>query len=111
MTFGAALTATALPGMPERTEVSAGGRRVAVLTRGARTVVRARGRGLLGDAGGGGLVALTTENVSRHASLRVTVRVSRFQVDAASWAAPPSATHDEWVRLLPRRTTVTGRRN
>lgn len=48
VTFGAAL-----PGMPERTEVSAGGRRVAVLTRGARTVVRARGRGLLGDAGGG----------------------------------------------------------
>ncbi|WP_416970515.1 NlpC/P60 family protein [Streptomyces sp. 4F14] len=284
VTFGAALTATVLPGAPERTEVSAGGRRVAVLTRGARTVVlkgprrtfledkrpfvddfqrtlpdlslpegsrsywgTSPGGGSWSTIGpvdadfsvtpGGGLVALTTENVSRHASLRdgeiadvdvrstvrldkvptgqacsyalsfgyqdthnhyrarlsflttgvvqlrvekevadavtslapaldlatgvpantdwtirvrresdrirvkawrtasaepsgwavdvtdatftkgrvglralastgctnlpVTARVSRFQVDAANWATPPSVTHDEWVRLLP----------
>ncbi|MEX3100565.1 MULTISPECIES: NlpC/P60 family protein [unclassified Streptomyces] len=117
VTFGAALTATALPGTPERTEVSAGGRRVAVLTRGARTVVLKGpprtflenkrpfvddfqrtlpdlslpegSRSYWGTSPGGGswsttgpvdadfsvtpgtgLVALTTENVSRHASLR-----------------------------------------
>ncbi|QNP71220.1 C40 family peptidase [Streptomyces roseirectus] len=284
VTFGAALTATELPGTPERTEVSAGGRRVAVLTRGARTVVLKgprrtflenkrpfadvfqrtlpdltlpeASRSYWGTSPGGGswsttgpvdadfsvtpglgLVALTTDYASRHATLRdgevadvdvratarfdkvptgqacsyalsfgyqdthnhyrarlsflttgavqlrvekevadtvtalapamdlatgvpartdwtirvrresdrirvkawrtaspepsawavdvtdsaftkgrvglralanegcanlpVTLQVSRFQVDAASWAAPPSVTHDDWVRLLP----------
>ncbi|MFD0430887.1 hypothetical protein ACFQ60_37100 [Streptomyces zhihengii] len=38
-TLGAALTATVLPGTPARTEVTSGGRRVAMLTHGARTVV------------------------------------------------------------------------
>lgn len=37
--LGSPLTATVLPGTPDRTEVTSGGRRVALLTRGARTVV------------------------------------------------------------------------
>ncbi|WP_228973147.1 NlpC/P60 family protein [Streptomyces sp. DH12] len=39
VTLAAPLTATVLPGTPARTEVTSGGRRVALLTRGARTVV------------------------------------------------------------------------
>ncbi|MFF4957558.1 C40 family peptidase [Streptomyces sp. NPDC001222] len=39
VTLGASLTATVLPGTPARTEVTSGGRRVALLTHGARTVV------------------------------------------------------------------------
>jgi cell wall-associated NlpC family hydrolase len=39
VTLSAALTATVLPGTPARTEVTSGGRRVALLTHGARTVV------------------------------------------------------------------------
>lgn len=38
-TLGGTLTASVLPGTPARTEVTSGGRRVAVLTHGARTVV------------------------------------------------------------------------
>lgn len=117
VTFGAALTATVLPGTPARTEVTAGGRRVALLTTGARTVVvqgptrtftenkrlfrddfgrtlpntslPAADRVHWGTSPGGGawstlgpvatdysvlpgtgLIALTTENASRHATLR-----------------------------------------
>ncbi|GGL79587.1 hypothetical protein GCM10010129_24070 [Streptomyces fumigatiscleroticus] len=39
VTLGASLTATVLPGTVPRTEVTSGGRRVALLTHGARTVV------------------------------------------------------------------------
>lgn len=39
VTLGTPLTATVLPGTPARTEVTSGGRRVALLTHGARTVV------------------------------------------------------------------------
>ncbi|MFJ6941004.1 NlpC/P60 family protein [Streptomyces sp. NPDC101132] len=39
VTLTAPLTATVLPGAPARTEVTSGGRRVALLTHGARTVV------------------------------------------------------------------------
>ncbi|MGW7365466.1 NlpC/P60 family protein [Streptomyces sp. NPDC054841] len=34
-------------------------------------------------------------------SLPVKLTVSRFQVDAADWAVPPSVTHGDWVRVLP----------
>ncbi|MFC4332678.1 hypothetical protein ACFPC0_33915 [Streptomyces andamanensis] len=34
-------------------------------------------------------------------NLPVGLLVSRFQVDAANWAAPPSVTHGDWVRVLP----------
>ncbi|MDT0610132.1 NlpC/P60 family protein [Streptomyces lancefieldiae] len=34
-------------------------------------------------------------------NLPVTLLVSRFQVDAANWAAPPVVTHSDWVRVLP----------
>ncbi|MEH0423611.1 hypothetical protein [Streptomyces sp. B21-083] len=117
LTLGAALTATVLPGTPSRTEVTSGGKRVALLTHGARSVVLpgpqrtfAENKRLFVDdfqrtlpdlslpetsraywgtsPGGGswstlggvdtdfsvvpgvGRIALTTENVSRHASLR-----------------------------------------
>ncbi|WP_037859137.1 NlpC/P60 family protein [Streptomyces sp. NRRL S-340] len=36
------------------------------------------------------------------ANLPVRLTVSRFQVDAANWAAPPTVTHGDWVRVLPR---------
>ncbi|MGI5197830.1 NlpC/P60 family protein [Streptomyces sp. CA-288835] len=117
VTLGAALTATVLPGTPARTEVTSGGRRVALLTHGARTVVLpgpqrtftenkrlfvddfqrtlpdvslpAANRQYWGTSPGGGswstlgpvdtdysvvpgtgLIALTTDYASRHASLR-----------------------------------------
>ncbi|MEU6488454.1 NlpC/P60 family protein [Streptomyces sp. NPDC046887] len=35
-------------------------------------------------------------------NLPVKLLVSRFQVDAANWAAPPSVTHGAWVRVLPQ---------
>ncbi|MFF6968030.1 NlpC/P60 family protein [Streptomyces anthocyanicus] len=34
-------------------------------------------------------------------NLPVTLRVGRFQVDAANWAEPPAVTHSDWVRVLP----------
>ncbi|MFH8237199.1 NlpC/P60 family protein [Streptomyces sp. NPDC018321] len=34
-------------------------------------------------------------------NLPVTLSVSRFQVDAANWAQPPTVTHSDWVRVLP----------
>ncbi|WP_405768532.1 hypothetical protein [Streptomyces sp. NBC_01538] len=117
LTLSTALTATVLPGTPSRTEVTSGGKRVALLTHGARTVVlpgpqrtfvenkrlfvddfqRAlpdltlpeKSRAYWGTSPGGGSwstvggvdtdfsvvpgagkIALTSENVSRHASLR-----------------------------------------
>ncbi|WP_405537296.1 NlpC/P60 family protein [Streptomyces sp. NBC_00075] len=117
LTLGTALTATVLPGTPARTEVTSGGKRVALLTHGARTVVLAGpertfvenkrpfvddfqrtlpdvslpederaywgtspGGGSWATLGGGdtdysvvpgaGRIALTTDGVSRHASLR-----------------------------------------
>ncbi|MEU9618412.1 MULTISPECIES: NlpC/P60 family protein [unclassified Streptomyces] len=35
-------------------------------------------------------------------NLPVKLSVSRFQVDAANWNVPPSVTHGDWVRVLPR---------
>ena len=117
LTLGTALTATVLPGTPSRTEVTSGGKRVALLTHGARTVVLPgpqrtfaenkrlfvddfqrtlpdltlpeKDRAYWGTSPGGGSwstlggvatdysvvpgagrIALTTENASRHASLR-----------------------------------------
>ncbi|MFF2957782.1 NlpC/P60 family protein [Streptomyces sp. NPDC057963] len=117
VTLSTPLTPAVLPGTPARTEVTSGGRRVALLTHGARTVVlpgpqrtfsenkrpfaddfrrtlpdlslpaaerqywgTSPGGGswsTLGPAGtdysvvpGTGVIALTTENASRHASLR-----------------------------------------
>jgi cell wall-associated NlpC family hydrolase len=117
VTLGAPLTATVLAGTPVRTEVTSGGRRVALLTHGARTVVvpgpqrrfaenkrpfvddfqrtlpdsslDPADRAYWGTSPGGGswstlgpvdtdysvvpgygVVGLTTENYSRHASLR-----------------------------------------
>ncbi|MGW0823673.1 NlpC/P60 family protein [Streptomyces sp. NPDC002845] len=117
VTLGAALTATVLPGTPARTEVTSGGKRVALLTHGARTVVLqgpqrtftenkrlfvddfqrtlpdvslpVEKRSYWGTSPGGGswstlgpvdtdysvvpgtgLIALTTDYASRHASLR-----------------------------------------
>ncbi|MGW3660013.1 C40 family peptidase [Streptomyces sp. NPDC005151] len=34
-------------------------------------------------------------------NLPVRLRVTRFGVDAASWAVPPAVTHREWIRVLP----------
>ncbi|MFF1481153.1 NlpC/P60 family protein, partial [Streptomyces sp. NPDC058301] len=34
-------------------------------------------------------------------NLPVKLVVSRFQVDESTWAAPPSVTHGDWVRVLP----------
>ncbi|MFG3281442.1 NlpC/P60 family protein [Streptomyces sp. NPDC048111] len=34
-------------------------------------------------------------------ALPVRCSVDLFQVDAANWAAPPSVTHHDWVRVLP----------
>ncbi|WP_217143323.1 NlpC/P60 family protein [Streptomyces sp. AC627_RSS907] len=144
LTLASRLTATVLPGTPARTEVTSGGRRVALLTHGARTVLLpgpqrtfsenkkpfvddfARTlpdtslpvgeRAYWGTSPGGGswstlgpadtdysvvpgtgAIALTTDNASRHASLRdgeitdVDVRsVARFDKvptgDACSYA-------------------------
>ncbi|MFI2506743.1 hypothetical protein [Streptomyces sp. NPDC018972] len=46
-----------------------------------------------------GLRALANQGC---ANLPVRLSVSRFQVDAATWDAPPSVTHGDWVRVLPR---------
>ncbi|MGW1717503.1 hypothetical protein [Streptomyces sp. NPDC002156] len=117
LTLTTTLTATVLPGTPTRTEVTSGGKRVALLTHGARTVVlpgpqrtfvenkrlfvddlkrtlpdlslpeedraywgTSPGGGSWATLGGGdtdysvvpgaGRIALTTDGVSRHASLR-----------------------------------------
>lgn len=45
-----------------------------------------------------GLRALANDGC---ANLPVKLSVSRFEVSAATWAVPPSVTHDEWVRVLP----------
>lgn len=45
-----------------------------------------------------GLRALANDGCT---ALPVTLAVSRFQVDAATWDAPPSVTHGDWVRVLP----------
>ncbi|MEV5438676.1 NlpC/P60 family protein [Streptomyces sp. NPDC052682] len=45
-----------------------------------------------------GLRALANDGCT---NLPVRLLVSRFQVDAATWAAPPSVTHGDWVRVLP----------
>ncbi|MBG0853189.1 C40 family peptidase [Streptomyces spinoverrucosus] len=108
VTLNTPLTATVLPGTPARTEVTSGGRRVALLTHGARTVVlpgpertftenkkpfvddfqRTRQDSWGSSPGGGswstlgpadtdysvqpgtGVIALTTDYASRHASVR-----------------------------------------
>ncbi|WP_141309621.1 NlpC/P60 family protein [Streptomyces spinoverrucosus] len=108
VTLSTPLTATVLPGTPARTEVTSGGRRVALLTHGARTVVlpgpertftenkkpfvddfqRTLQDGWGSSPGGGnwstlgpadtdysvqpgtGVIALTTDYASRHASVR-----------------------------------------
>ncbi|MFE9850571.1 NlpC/P60 family protein [Streptomyces sp. NPDC005576] len=44
-----------------------------------------------------GLRALANQGC---ANLPVTLVVSRFQVDAATWQQPPTVTHDSWVRVL-----------
>ncbi|WP_327167328.1 NlpC/P60 family protein [Streptomyces subrutilus] len=45
-----------------------------------------------------GLRALANQGCT---NLPVTLSVSRFQVDAATWQKPPAVTHDAWVRVLP----------
>ncbi|MFJ4846327.1 NlpC/P60 family protein [Streptomyces sp. NPDC088733] len=45
-----------------------------------------------------GLRALANDGCT---NLPVRLLVSRFQVDAANWAAPPAVTHGDWVRVLP----------
>ncbi|MEV0490000.1 NlpC/P60 family protein [Streptomyces atratus] len=45
-----------------------------------------------------GLRALANDDCT---NLPVNLLVSRFEVDAANWATPPSVTHDDWVRVLP----------
>ncbi|MCX5398500.1 NlpC/P60 family protein [Streptomyces sp. NBC_00102] len=45
-----------------------------------------------------GLRALANQGCT---SLPVTLAVSRFQIDAATWQQPPTVTHDTWVRVLP----------
>lgn len=45
-----------------------------------------------------GLRALANQGCT---NLPVTLVVSRFQVDAATWQQPPTVTHDTWVRVLP----------
>ncbi|MFD6533891.1 NlpC/P60 family protein [Streptomyces sp. NPDC060184] len=49
-------------------------------------------------AGRVGLRALANQGC---ANLPVTLAVSRFQIDAATWQQPPTVTHDTWVRVLP----------
>jgi cell wall-associated NlpC family hydrolase len=50
-------------------------------------------------AGRVGLRALANNGCT---SLPVRLTVSRFQVDAATWEAPPVVTHRDWVRVLPQ---------
>ncbi|MFV0126376.1 NlpC/P60 family protein [Streptomyces sp. HMX112] len=45
-----------------------------------------------------GLRALANDGCT---NLPVKLLVSRFEVDAANWAAPPSVRHGDWVRVLP----------
>ncbi|WP_328494353.1 C40 family peptidase [Streptomyces sp. NBC_00414] len=45
-----------------------------------------------------GLRALANDGCT---NLPVKLLVSRFQVDTANWAAPPTVTHGDWVRVLP----------
>ncbi|MET7731975.1 NlpC/P60 family protein [Streptomyces sp. NPDC005402] len=45
-----------------------------------------------------GLRALANEGCT---NLPVRLSVSRLEVDAANWAALPTVTHGDWVRLLP----------
>ncbi|MGV9695237.1 NlpC/P60 family protein [Streptomyces sp. NPDC003470] len=45
-----------------------------------------------------GLRALANQGTT---NLPVRLLVSRFQVNAANWAAPPAVTHSDWVRVLP----------
>ncbi|MFI6106694.1 NlpC/P60 family protein [Streptomyces sp. NPDC051310] len=45
-----------------------------------------------------GLRALANDGCT---NLPVKLLVSRFEVDAANWATPPSVTHGDWVRVLP----------
>ncbi|MFC9388457.1 NlpC/P60 family protein [Streptomyces venezuelae] len=45
-----------------------------------------------------GLRALANDGCT---NLPVKLLVSRFEVDAANWAKPPSVTHGDWVRVLP----------
>ncbi|WP_031079138.1 NlpC/P60 family protein [Streptomyces sp. NRRL S-118] len=49
-------------------------------------------------AGRVGLRALANDGCT---NLPVKLLVSRFEVDAANWATPPSVTHGDWVRVLP----------
>ena len=46
-----------------------------------------------------GLRALANDGCT---NLPVKLTVSRFQVDAATWEAPPAVTHRDWVRVLPQ---------
>lgn len=46
-----------------------------------------------------GLRALANKGCT---GLPVTLTVTGFQVTAATWAEPPSVTHDAWVRVLPQ---------
>ncbi|MFF8594307.1 NlpC/P60 family protein [Streptomyces sp. NPDC015220] len=50
-------------------------------------------------AGRVGLRALANKGCT---NLPVKLSVSRFEVDAANWETPPSVTHGDWVRVLPR---------
>lgn len=50
---------------------------------------------------GKGRVGLRVLANSGCTSLPVTLKVSRFEVSAATWHTPPSVTHDDWVRVLP----------
>ncbi|HZF89051.1 NlpC/P60 family protein [Streptomyces sp.] len=45
-----------------------------------------------------GLRALANDGCT---NLPVKLSVRRFEVSAATWAAPPTVTHGDWVRLLP----------
>ncbi|MFJ3101421.1 NlpC/P60 family protein [Streptomyces sp. NPDC086835] len=51
---------------------------------------------------GAGRVGLRALANSGCTNLPVRLTVSRFQVDAATWEAPPSVTHRDWVRVLPQ---------
>ncbi|MFD9795384.1 NlpC/P60 family protein [Streptomyces sp. NPDC059070] len=45
-----------------------------------------------------GLRALANDGCT---NLPVKLLVSRYQLDESTWAAPPSVTHGDWVRVLP----------
>ncbi|MBT3154720.1 C40 family peptidase [Streptomyces sp. CHD11] len=49
-------------------------------------------------AGRVGLRALANRGCT---SLPMKLLVSRFQLDAGTWAEPPTVTHGDWVRVLP----------